>query len=66
MTAAVGSGGGQGSGGNGPQVASVNCGMGVTRGNLVTVKLGVNGKVCAYTFQDVHVVVDVQGVYLTS
>lgn len=49
-----------------PVAASVNYGTGITRSNLVTVKLGEGGKVCAFTSQEAHLVVDVQGVYLSS
>ena len=46
-----------------PTVSSLNPQRGVTRPNLVNVKLGTGGKICVYTNTTVDVLVDVLGEY---
>jgi Peptidase family M23/FG-GAP-like repeat len=51
-------------GGSVPSTASVNFGVGQTTSNLVTVGLGVGGRVCVFSSVGAHVIADVNGHHL--
>ncbi len=49
-----------------PNVSNLNFAAGATIPNAVTVKIGIDGKVCFFTSATIHLLVDLDGVYTST